>query len=256
MRLLPRAFDVVGDVAVLLIEDRIARHATAIARAIVRWNPAIKRVVRDEGVEGELRIRGVRPLIGNSLLTEHRENGLRLMVDLSSVYFSPRLAGERARVASLVGNGERVLDMFAGVGPFSVLIAKTRPDSEVVAVDANPAAVALLEENAALNKVNIKVIPGRAEEVGEGSGHFDRIIMNLPRSGERFLALAFSLLPERGGTIHHYAVLSPEELPPRIVLIESEAARAGFAAKCGPRRLRNFGVGVWIYAIDVVAARL
>lgn len=248
---LPRSFDVIGNVAVLRLSEEAAPYAEKIAGALVSWNQSILRVALDEGVEGEHRVRGLRPLIGDQFLTEHHENGLRLRVDLDRVYYSPRLAGERHHLATLVRPGERVLDMFAGVGPFSILIAKRVPEAKVVAVDVNPAAAECLRQNVRLNHVALDVREGDISQLAPGLGQFDRILMNLPRAGGTFLPLAFALLRPGRAIIHHYAVLSEPEVEARVQLIESLARAIGRRPSCMPRRLRTFSVRVWIWAIDV-----
>src|SRR5207244_5720838 len=86
------------------------------------------------------------------------EFGLRYLVDVEHAYFSPRLGSERWRVARQVRPGEVVVDMFAGVGPYAILIARTRKPKSVHAIDANPAAVELLRENARRNRAETVVV--------------------------------------------------------------------------------------------------
>jgi tRNA (guanine37-N1)-methyltransferase len=260
---LPRSFDVIGDVAVLKLDPGLETHERAVARSLTTWNPAIRRVAVDSGVEGELRVRALRTVIGDDLLTEHRENGLRYTVDLASAYYSPRLAGERLRIARLVGPGERVLDMFAGVGPIAVLIAKRQPAAEVVAVDANPAAVRFLRANARANKVRLDIREGRIEEVAATLGRFDRIVMDLPRSAERHLATALGLLGTGGGSVHLFTLAAESagqepgdsELGTKLELVREQATRAGWLVQCSPRRVRTFATRVWIWCVDLRVSR-
>ena len=81
---------------------------------------------------------------------------LRFMVDVEKCYFSPRLSTERARIADLVEDGEVVLNMFAGVGPYSITIAK-RKKAEVYSNELNEAAYRLHLENNRLNKVEERI---------------------------------------------------------------------------------------------------
>jgi tRNA (guanine37-N1)-methyltransferase len=110
--------------------------------------------------------------------TIHKENGIRLKIDINKAYFSPRLQTERQRVIEQVKPGETVIDMFCGVGPYSIAIAKKA--REVYAIDHNPAAIKLLKENIKLNKVtNVKALKGDALELIKTLPKADRIIMNL-----------------------------------------------------------------------------
>src|SRR5437870_3131961 len=103
----------------------------------------------------------MRPLryiaVENRTHTIHKEYGCLFEVDLSKAFFSPRLSTEHQRVVQMVEKGERVVDMFAGVGPFSILIAKKVGDVRMDAIDANPQAIELLQENVRANKVEAKV---------------------------------------------------------------------------------------------------
>jgi tRNA (guanine37-N1)-methyltransferase len=118
------------------------------------------------------------------------------------------------RVAKQVRSDETVVDMFAGVGPFSILIAKMHSNARVYACDINPAAVKYLRKNIILNRLEDRVIPifGDAGKLGqEGVGsQADRVIMNLPSKAETYLPVALNLLGAEG-TIHYYTFASRNE---------------------------------------------
>lgn len=161
-------------------------------------------------VEGEYRTKSFEVLAGETTTrTEVVEHGCRFTVDLSAAYFSARLATERQRVAACAGSGETVLDMFAGVGPFAITIAKKA--AFVVAADINPQAVSLMLENCARNRVrNVLPVLADARHLADSiPWQYDRIVMNLPKSGESFLPDAFRLV-KQGGTIHFYALVLKE----------------------------------------------
>lgn len=140
--------------------------------------------------------------------TVHKEHGRRFNLDLGKVCFSLRLSYEDSRVASQVEEKETVVDMFAGVGPFSVLIAKTHRDVKVCAVDVNPDALRYLERNVVVNGVLGKVIPilGDARETVPERLHgvADRVIMNLPGKAIEYLEAACEATKPQGGVIHYY----------------------------------------------------
>src|SRR6266581_4612408 len=135
--LLPTSFDVVGDIALIKIPDELGPYAEKIGEAILRANSAVKVVAADGGVKGDLRVRDLRVLAGiDRTETIHREHGLSYSVDVARAYFSPRLGTERMRIAEQVQPGEAVVDLFAGVGPYAILIAKRRSPRVVYAFDA------------------------------------------------------------------------------------------------------------------------
>ena len=202
---LPR-HDLVGGIAIMQDDDTEAAEILLISR------PSIHTVLFAETpVSGEYRTRGFRVLAGVPVTaTECTEYGMRLKIDLEAAYFSARLANERQRLVSLMQEGERVCDMFAGVGPFAIALAEKA--KIVIAGDINPGAVLLMEENIRLNRRH-NVIPMLADACHLGgfltAGSFDRVIMNLPMSPVPFFETAVSLV-RPGGTIHLYAMQENE----------------------------------------------
>jgi tRNA (guanine37-N1)-methyltransferase len=198
-------YERLGDV-VLLDEDDPDR-AAEIAAAVMESDLPVKTVLdRASKVKGEHRVRDWEVLVGEGTETVHREYGCEYALDLASVYFSPRLATERHRVAEQVQAGERVFDMFAGVGPYAVPFAKR--GAEVVAVDVNPDAVEYLRENLERNDVadRVTAICGDVREVASDYRDWaDRIVMNLPHSAGEFLDSAVTIAGEEC-VIHYYDI--------------------------------------------------
>jgi tRNA (guanine37-N1)-methyltransferase len=189
---------------------------------------SIKTVVAPiSDVEGEFRTRRFKVVAGEvRTTTTHKEHGLSYRVDLKGAYFTPRLGTERLRIAGLIDPSEVVLDMFAGVGPFALLLAKR--GSRVVAIDKNPVAVKYLRENALLNKVeNIEILEGDAAELALSYKDWaDHVIMNLPHSASQFLIPAITAA-KSGGVIHYYAISPEEDLYRDVALIEKAATQMG-----------------------------
>ncbi|MCW3132822.1 MAG: class I SAM-dependent methyltransferase family protein [Methanophagales archaeon] len=206
------SYEIVGDIAVLT--DVTGENELLIAHALMSVYKNIKVVAkRISPVEGVFRKRKVEIIAGeNRTETMHKENGCRYKLDLKKVYFNPRLANERNRVASQIERSEKgeIIDMFAGVGPFSILIAKRALHSHVTAIDINPIAIRYLRENIKLNGVrNVEAIEGDIKEIyARFRNKAGRIIMNLPKSAYLFLQEALSMLNPRGGIIHFYDVES------------------------------------------------
>jgi tRNA (guanine37-N1)-methyltransferase len=205
---LPSSFDIIGDVALFKLDDELAPYASAIGKAMLATNKNLATVALDQGVAGEMRVRSLKVVAGRlSTRTIHREYGIELELDPALVYFSPRLAGEHWRIAQLVKPGERILDMFCGVGPFSILIAKKATPSSVVCVDANTHAIEFLRANIAKNRVtNVSAHLGDARELAPELGPADRIIMNLPHSAHEFLIEALKAAAP-GAWLHVYQMV-------------------------------------------------
>jgi tRNA (guanine37-N1)-methyltransferase len=207
---LPRAIDFVGQIAVVEIPPELERRKEMIGEAIIKVHKQVHTVLAKSGaVEGVYRLRAFEVIAGvRETETIHKEYGCAYHVDLAKAYFSPRLSHEHDRVASKVKEGETIIDMFAGVGPFSVLIAKRHEDVRVYAIDVNPDAIALLKRNLKENWVEQKVTPilGDADQILEESlsGVADRVIMNLPERAIEYVDSACEALKREGGTAHYY----------------------------------------------------
>lgn len=208
------SFDVVGDVAVLELPQRLKKKEKRIASALLRYlAPRVKTVaVKKTVTGGRYRIRKIRVVAGvKKTHTVVAENGCSFEVDLNKAYFNGRLAAERLRVSSLAQPGEAALVLFAGVGPFAIEIARRKPSARVVGVELNPAAVKFFEQNLVLNKVrNVEVIEGDAGKV-LGQKRFrqwaDRVVMPLPKQARKFLPSAVKAV-RKGGVIHYYSIAS------------------------------------------------
>ena len=250
-----RAMDIVGDIAVLKLDEALMPRAGEIGRALLEAQPRLRAVAVDQGVKGELRVRALTLVAGEGPLTTlHREHGATLEVDLASAYFSPRLATEHRRVADLVSPGERVLDMFAGVGPFAVLVAKLARPSEVHAIDLNPRAVELARANAGRNGVGgaVRVHMGDAREMVPGLGTFDRIIMNHPHGATGFLDVAMAASVE-GTVIHLHIIGTRGEAEAALTSARDEARRMGHVGvrMDWMREVRTYAPGVAHLCIDM-----
>jgi tRNA (guanine37-N1)-methyltransferase len=213
------SFEVVGDIA--MVEDCDAER---VAAALMSTSKSIKTVIAPiSDVEGEFRTRRFRHVAGEARTeTIHKEHGLRYRVDLEGAYFTPRLGTERLRIAGLVSPGDVVLDMFAGVGPFSLILAKK--GAKVIAMDKNPVAVKYLRENALLNKVNnIEILEGDAAELAlRYEKRADHVIMNLPHSACEFLIPAMRAAKPQG-IVHYYCIAPDDDLYRDTALIKKAA---------------------------------
>ena len=198
-------YERLGDIAIVDEDDpeRAAEVAAAIVESDVRAATVVNRASK---IKGELRVRDWEVLAGDGTETVHREYGHEFLLDIATVYFSPRLATERHRVVEQVEPDERAFDMFAGVGPFAVPFAAR--GAEVVAVDLNERAVDYLRENARRNEVDERVtaVHGDVRAVAPRYRDWaDRIVMNLPHSAADFLDTAITLAGD-DCVVHYYDI--------------------------------------------------
>jgi tRNA (guanine37-N1)-methyltransferase len=172
-------------------------------------SPARSVFYQSSDVEGDFRTRNLEVIAGeDNTETEYREFGCRFKVDVEKAFFSPRLSTERNRIADLVQDGEVVINMFGGVGMFSIVAAKKKKCT-VYNIDLNPYAAKLCEENIKLNKKlagTVVSIQGDASQVVKEQlqDKGDRTLMLLPERSDEFLDSAISAT-KSGGVIHYYS---------------------------------------------------
>ncbi|MGI0091236.1 MAG: class I SAM-dependent methyltransferase [Nitrososphaerales archaeon] len=213
---LSSSFDVIGDIAIIKIPPDLFAKEKVIGEQILRKMKNVKTVLKqDSNVQGEYRIRDVSFIAGEEKYeTIYKESGLLFRVNVGKAYFSPRLSTERLRIRSLVSEGERIFNMFAGIGTFSLVIAKTKK-CQVESVDKNPDAIKLAFESLKLNrkmKGTVNPVLADAKEFAlQHQGEFDRILMPLPERSSEFLSSAVASAKTGPGPIVHYYVHVSEE---------------------------------------------
>jgi tRNA (guanine37-N1)-methyltransferase len=253
LALVPRSFDVVGDIVLVRLPAELESRRGEIGEALLRFVPGSRLVGLDRGVRGPDRRRAVERIAGSGgWRTRHRENGLELDVDLERAYFSPRLAREHERVAAEVRPGERVYDLCCGVGPFALTIARDGRAASITAVDANPDAVALLRETLARYPFGSRVtaVEARLEAFAPSAEPVDRIVLNLPHEGIKYAALVAPLLAP-GGSLHYYEVLPRDEIARRGTVVESTLSTLGTWSVDPPRVVHPYSP-----SSDLVALRV
>ena len=249
---LPTSFDVIGDVAVIKIPDDLAHLKNDIGKAIME-TVRVRVVMMDSGVKGELRIRDLERIAGTGESeTIHKEFGVRMITDPSKVYFNPRLATERARIASLVNDGETIIDMFAGVAPFPLVISKHASPKIIYAIDLNEDAAEFAKRNIELNKIkNITVLQGDARVIIKDLPHADRVIMNLPQSASEFLDTALSRT-KAGGVIHLHGIIERSELDTFKEQLQRNIKKFGYNASVEDTiELKTYSPTMSVYVFDL-----
>ncbi|BAZ99848.1 class I SAM-dependent methyltransferase family protein [Methanothermobacter sp. EMTCatA1] len=245
-----RSFDIIGDTVILEIPEELHDYRFIIGEAALEFTGRKAVYMKRSGVKGVTRTRELELIAGSPVSeTIHQEYGSRIKVDIKEVYFSPRLANERETVAAQVKDGEVVLDMFAGAGPFAIAVARHGRASRIYAVDINPAAVRYIEENARLNHAEdvIVAVEGDVREFLRDRECFaDHIIMNLPGSACEFIDDAIRAVRD-GGVIHYYEFARDFKTPVNRL---KEAARPFHVEVLDMRRVKSRSPGVWHMGID------
>lgn len=225
------------------------------AEEIMRKQKNVKTVLKKiSGRRGTERIYKLR-LISGASSTEvlHKEYGMLFKLDPRKVYFSPREAEERQRIAKLVRSMERILIMFSGIAPYAVAMAKKKK-CKITCVEINKKAVEYAEQNIGLNGVSDRIenICADIRKIYKKLGKFDRILMPLPESAWKFLKYAF--VCSRKGTVIHFYGISEEKNLFRDVeeKIKAEAKKSAVKYRIIERKkVLPFAPRMWKVRLDL-----
>ncbi len=252
-----RAFNVLGNIAIVNFPDDFpSKEKKVFAEKILKENKAIKTVLEKSGkFKGRLRKMETKWVAGDKTKEVlYRENDCVFRFNIDTTYFSPRLSGERKEVADLIKPGEEVLVMFAGVAPFSIVIAKNSKAKKVYSNELNREANKYGKLNLELNKLKEKVemVDGDIKKVAlklKGKC-LDVIVMPRPQLKDSFLEQAF-MLSKKGTRIYYYDFYKEEEVDVLKNLVEEEAQKAGKKIKISQiKKAGNIGPGRYRYRVD------
>ncbi len=251
--LLPRGWFILGRVITVKIDSKIEHLKGMIGEALLDIYPRCSTVLLDRGIEGQFREPNREVIAGlEETETVHRENGVVFKLDPMRTMFSPGNLRERMRMGRL-GGGEVIVDMFAGIGYFTLPMAVHSQPKRIVAIEINPVAFGYLVENVRLNHVEDVVQPilGDCARLAP-EGVADRVVMGYVGTTDQYLDAGMAALVP-GGVLHYHQTV-PERLYPQMLdrdLAEA-AERAGRPIKIERRaRVKKYSPGMLHAVIDV-----
>ena len=250
-RVVPSRWETVGDVVILRLGPECWPHRREIGRAYAEVLGA-KSVCADvRGVSGEFRKPSMEVIYGSDTESVRLENGIRYRFDVTKVMFSSGNTDERMRMRKLDCSGETVLDMFAGIGYFTLPLAKFSGARRVFACEKNPESYAFLVRNIKDNGLADIVIPilGDNRDL-PGKAFADRILMGYVQTTSEFLPAALRML-KPGGTIHYHDTFYVNERDRRMKEIFDEACGKDGYEVLSVREVKSFAPSVSHYVADV-----
>lgn len=245
-----RRYDIIGDIAIIQIPPEVGHRQKDIIEALLALHPSLKVIAKKGFHEGTFRIRRHEIIWGEKrLITVHKENGVKIKVNLEKAFFNPRMKGERYRLAQCVKDGENILLLFAGVLPYALVIAKYR-DVEITAVELNDEAVKIGLENIKINKLKgkIEVIQGDVFEIVPELGYFDRVISPTPKGVD---ALSLALSKIKSGWLHYYNFVHENDIQKFRNHILNECRKLGKSCKVFVKKVSDFKPHVLKVCADV-----
>lgn len=252
MKHIPSGWHILGDIIIVSIPETLESKKIQIAEALLSMYPKCRSVVRDFGIEGKFRQPKRELLLGSGAETIHKEHGCFFKQDVTKVMYSKGNLEERKRMSKL-GQGEIVVDMFAGIGYFSIPMAVHAHPEKIISIEINPESFAYLNENIRLNQVEDIITPIQgdcAEAAPEGEA--DRVIMGYVGTTHHYLEPGIKALKKSGGILHYH-----ETVPENLFRTRPEE-RIKKAARClgkkvevlAIRRIKKYSPGVLHVVVD------
>lgn len=235
-------FDIFGNIALMKFSRGTKiRDKKRFANKLLKEHKSLTTVLEKVGrFKGRLRKQQTKWIAGEKTKEAlYKENGCVFRFNIDKTYFSPRLSNERKEISQQVKKGDKVLVMFAGVGPYSIVIARNSNASKVYSNEINREANRYAKLNIELNRVKNKVImlSGNIKDVADKITRglelnnkkipkkFDVIVMPRPQLKESFLKQAF-MLSKKGTKIYYYDFCKEDEINSITEKIRAEAKKA------------------------------
>lgn len=209
----------------------------------------VKTVMKVDHIHGTKREPVIKLLYGEDTETINKENGCLFKLDLKKVMWSKGNNNERIRIAKLVEDNETVIDMFAGIGYFSIPIGVHSNAKQVYSIEINPNSFHYLKENIKLNKINniIPLLGDCMDITPEYSA--DRIIMGYVKTTHHYLKTAIDSL-NKGGVIHYHETVPEKLMDTRLINRIKEVAGDRSVEFLKLNKVKKYSPGVFHVVCD------
>ncbi len=255
MKLLPRSYQIIGKILMLKLKPELLRHKKLVGSAIMEILPYMQTVCLQKQISDIERKPDIEVIAGKeSFLTLHKENGCLFEMDVSKSMFSKGNKSEKMRIISQIKPYETVIDMFAGIGYWTIPIAKQTKARKIFAIDINPEAVNFLEKNVFLNNVSQKVdiLKGDCKifaDLLENTA--DRIVMGYIFGTEKFLPAALKMA-KNNCIIHFHRNTNMEEIEQiKDSIIETAGKNGREVQVLSVRKVKSYAPKVWHIVMDL-----
>ena len=253
LSLLPSSYQKIGDIVILNLKRDLWKYDGLIGKIILEKIPTTKSVFRRIGfIESEFRTPHIKFVSGvNNTVTTHKEHGIIYKLDVKKIMFSKGNLNERKRIIKQIKKGETVVDMFAGIGYFSLGIAKFSEAKKIYAIEINLKSYGYLLENIRLNKVGSKVVPILGDSAVEATklGKIsDRVIMGLLPRCKEYLPYAMKIV-KSNGIIHYHTTAKKDKNVLRDV--EKDAKTEGYKVELIKKvKVKSYAPKIYHWVLD------
>ena len=249
---IPSGWQILGNIIIVSIDERSNAIKKLIAKKLLEIYPQCNTVVQDMGIEGQFRKPKRELLIGSQTETINKENSCLFKLDVTKVMFSKGNLYEK-KLMSNIGSNEVIVDMFAGIGYFSIPIAVHAKPQKIYSIELNPESYAYLVENIKLNKV-ADIIESRNGDCSQVTPKAvaDRVLMGYVGTTHHYLKQGIQALKASGGMLHYHET-TPEKLifERPIDRIKDAAMKEGKKVEIkGCRKVKKYSPGIWHVVVD------
>jgi tRNA wybutosine-synthesizing protein 2 len=254
LALLPKGYQIIGRILLIKLDKRLVRRRKLIGKAILEVLPYLHTVCLQKDISEDIRKPKVEVIAGcKNTQTVNTEHFCKFMLDVSDIMWSQGNKEEKMRLVRLARPGETVVDMFSGIGYWSILLAK-HCKAKVYAIDVNPRAIEFLRKNAWLNHVEnqVEILEGDCRKYAKAlEGVADRVIMGYLFETEKFLPYAFRMIKD-GAIIHFHRNVDEREVEKVKEMIAKTARKGKVKVKIlSSRRIKSYAPKVWHMVFDL-----
>lgn len=252
---LPNKWEKIGDVVTIVLPSDLDEYKRIVGKKYAEVLNC-KTVLRDiGGIRGEFRKPDVEIIYGSkNTITIHKENGVRYKLDPQRIMFSSGNMDERIRMATISSENETVVDLFAGIGYFTLPIAVYSRSKKIFACEKNKVAFDFLCQNIVLNNVTdiVETRKGDNRKVAP-TNIADRVIMGYINETDKFLPTAIDCLNNNTGIIHYHNTFADEIVPKKpMKIIEKDAIKKGCKAELLKYiHVKSYAPGISHYVFDI-----